>query len=217
MRGITTKDIAENPDCVAEAITLHSGQRLVFRPLKADDTALLAEYFLSLSPKTRAWYGPHPFTAEQAEKLCAEIDCEQVMRLVAATCDVAQTKIVAYFILCFGLGDTDQKRYSTRGTSLDQTSVCTIAPSVSDACQNSGLGSVVMERALALAHRLGRTQVVLQAGVQASNSRAVHFYEKFGFQKAGSFFTTVENYDMILDLAQAAGDWNSEQAPGTPG
>jgi diamine N-acetyltransferase len=202
MRIITAKAIAENSVCVAEAITLDSGQRLVFRPLKANDAALLADYFLSLSPETRARFAPHPFTTEQAEKLCAEMDYERAIRLVAATYDVEQPEIVAYFILGFGLGDADQKRYWTRGTSLDQASVCTIAPSVSDTCQNCGLGSVVMERALALAHRLGRTRVVLQGGVQASNSRAVHFYERFGFQKVGSFSTTVENYDMILDLAQ---------------
>ena len=202
MSTTTPKAFAHDPDCVSETITLNSGQRLVFRPLKSDDSDLLAGYFKSLSPSTRKLYGPHPFTSEQAKKLCAGIDCQQVIRLVAVTDNIQQPEIVAYFILGFTLSNADKERYRVRGMNLDQASVCTIAPSVADAYQNRRLGSIVMNRTLALARNLGKNQVILQGGVQAANSRAVHFYRKLGFRKVGSFSTTIENYDMILDLTQ---------------
>ena len=201
MRTVIEKTILEDPDCAAEIITLAPDQRLAFRPLKAGDAAMLTRYFLSLSPDTCGWFSPHAFTAEEAEKLCAEIESRQVIRLVAVTQDAEPPEIVAYFILGFGLGEGDLKRYGGYGMPLDQASVCTIAPSVSDAYQGRGLGRAAMAQALSLARRLERSRVVLQGGVQARNARAIHFYERFGFRKVGSFSTACENYDMTLDLA----------------
>ena len=44
-------------------------------------------------------------------------------------------------------------------------------------------------------------QVLLWGGVQATNARAVHFYEKHGFKNIGSFWHDgKDNYDMVLDL-----------------
>lgn len=134
MRALTPDAITRDADSVAETIALACDERIVFRPLKGEDSALLGRYFLGLSADTRRRFGPHPFTAEQAEMLCAEIDYEKIIRLLAVTDD-------------------------------------------------------------------GQRQVILQGGVQATNSRAIGFYEKHGFRKAGSFSTAVENHDMFLDLA----------------
>jgi ribosomal protein S18 acetylase RimI-like enzyme len=211
MRDATPKAITRDHDSFAETLTLASGERIVFRPLKQEDSALLAGYFSALSADTRKRFAPHAFTKEQAEMLCAEINYGEVIRLLAVTDNVQQQEAVAYFILRLELNDGDEKRYRAHGMNLDRASVCSIAPSVADDYQGRGLGSVVMDRALALARRLGRRQAILQGGVQAANSRAIHFYEKCGFCKVGSFSTAVENYDMIVDLTQSAVIRSSEQ------
>jgi len=211
MRASTPKRAKRHLDSFAETIILPSGERIVFRPLRQEDSELLAGYFRALSDETRKRFAPHAFTTEQAQILCAEIDNGKVVRLLAVTDNVQQPRAVAYFILRLELNDGDERRYRERGIGLDRASVCSIAPSVADDHQGCGLGSVVMDRTLALARRLDQRQAILQGGVQAANSRAIHFYEKCGFRKVGSFSTAVENYDMIIDLTQAAIIRNSEQ------
>ena len=200
MRDATPGEIARAPDSFAETMAFFSGERLVFRPLKQEDASLLADYFLSLSAETRQRFGPHAFTAEQAAILCAQIDYGKVIRLLAVTDDVQKPRAVAYFILGLELNEQDAKRYHARGMDLDRASVCSIAPSVADHCRGRGLGARMMARALTLARALGRKNVILQGGVQATNFRAIRFYEKFRFGRVGSFSTTVENYDMILNF-----------------
>ena len=202
MREASPGQIARAPDSFAETIALSSGERFVFRPLKQEDASLLADYFLGLSADTRQRFGPHAFTAEQAAILCAQIDYGKIIRLLAVTGNVQEPRAAAYFILGLELHEEDEKRYRARGMELDRASVCSIAPSVADRFQGRGLGARVMARALALARALGRRNVILQGGVQATNSRAIQFYEKFGFGRVGSFSTTVENYDMMLNLTQ---------------
>ena len=187
-------------DTFAETIGLATGERIVFHPLRREDSALLGRYFPGLSADTRERFAPHAFTAEQAEMLCAAIDYEKIIRLLAATGDGPRPEAVAYFILRLEINDDDEGRHRARGMALDRPSVCSIAPSVADDRRGRGLGSVVMGRALALARHLGKRQVILQGGVQATNSRAIGFYDKHGFRKVGSFSTGVENHDMFLDL-----------------
>lgn len=210
MRTVTPRAIARDPDSFAEIISLASGERIVFRPLKREDSALLADYFMTLSADTRKRFAPHPFTTEQADILCAEIDYGKVVRLLAVTDNVHQPRAVSYVILTLEVDDVDEKRYRSRGMDFARGSVCSIAPSVADDYQGRGLGTMAMARALALARRLGRKQAILQGGVQAANSRAIHFYDKFGFRKVGSFSTTIENYDMIVELDQDAPIRDSE-------
>ena len=202
MKATTPKTITWNPDSFAETFALPSGERIVFRPLKQGDAALLAGYFRALSADTRKRFAPHAFTKEQAEIICAKIDYGKVIQLFGLTDNVQQPQILAYFILRLDLNDDDDKRYRARGMNLDRMSVCSIAPSVVDDYQGRGLGAVLMARSLALARRLDRRQIILQGGVQAENSRAIRFYEKCGFHMVGSFSTTVENYDMIVDLTR---------------
>ena len=52
------------------------------------------------------------------------------------------------------------------------------------------------------ARQLGRTRMVLWGGTQATNDRAIHFYQKHGFRTVGEFQEPpgFNNYDMIMDL-----------------
>jgi ribosomal protein S18 acetylase RimI-like enzyme len=72
---------------------------------------------------------------------------------------------------------------------------------VSDEFQNRGLGSLMMKHVIAVARRLGRRRMILSGGTQATNARAIHFYQKHGFRKVGEFETPgMNNFDMVLEL-----------------
>jgi ribosomal protein S18 acetylase RimI-like enzyme len=50
------------------------------------------------------------------------------------------------------------------------------------------------------AKELGAKSLVLMGGTQATNKRAIAFYEKFGFKHVCDFETKVLNYDMQMLL-----------------
>jgi ribosomal protein S18 acetylase RimI-like enzyme len=53
-----------------------------------------------------------------------------------------------------------------------------------------------------IVQRMDRRWMVLMGGVFIDNQRAVHFYEKHGFRKVGSFENTpgLSSYDMLMEL-----------------
>ena len=139
--AITPTEIQDQPSRIATSFHHASGHEITFRPLEADDAQILGEYFLSLSAKTKQRYGPHPFDQPTAERLCANIDYTQAIRLIATVGTGAQVKMIAYFILIFGTTKSDEAHYQGVGISLDPKSDCTVAPSVADAFQNQGIGA----------------------------------------------------------------------------
>jgi diamine N-acetyltransferase len=195
---------------------LRSGEPMIMRPMRTDDAARFREYLDSLSEQTRARYGPHPFDPETANRICATLEPTDILRLVATIPGDGGERIIAYVLLKMGVLDADQERYENLGIPLSPDSDCTLAPSVADAYQNQGVGSLMKRHVLEVTRALGRRRIVLWLGVQATNDRAVHFYAKWGFRKVGEFYTDKNNYDMILDLSEDAGSAACErrEAPG---
>jgi len=199
MPGLTPEIITWNPDCLTRTLTIPSGEPLTFRVLRPEDGTLLGRYFEGLSQETRRRYAPHPLDRETGHQLCAEIDYADTLRFVVLT--QSQAEIIAYFILRLGTSEGDRQRYQERGLPLDDETDCALAPSVADARQSRGVGSAVMPAVLEVARRLGRRRMVLSGGTQATNYRAIRFYEKFGFRRVGDFMVRdLNNHDMILDL-----------------
>lgn len=197
---ITPADIQKTPACITIPVTLPSGETACFRPLAPGDAVILGRYFLSLSDETKRRYGPHPFDQATADRLCAEIDPSGTLRMIATL--GAGEQVIAYFILLLGVTDGDTTHYARNGIALDPLTDCTLAPSVADAYQSQGVGSRLLPELKRIARRLGRRRMVLMWGVQATNSRAVHFYEKHGFRFIAPFEDPPGrmNNDMILDL-----------------
>lgn len=174
---------------------------LTRRPLRSDEAARLGAYFEALSPLSRSRYGPHPFDQATADAICAGIETDDVLRLLGTIVEGdGQERIIAYFLLKRGVWEGDAKRYEALGLPLDPATDATLAPSVADAYQDRGIGSLMAAYALETARGLGYRRVVLWGGVQAGNERAVHFYSKLGFRNVGEFFTDKNNFDMILEL-----------------
>jgi len=198
---LKTNDINRNPEVIRTKVTLRSGETVRLRPLARTDSHALGDYFVGLSETTKAVYGPHPFDTATAKQLCAEIDTSSTLRMLGiVTNDQQEKKIVAYFIIVLGVDQVDSEHYDGYGMKLNPHTDCTLAPSVTDEYQNSGLGSLMMTHLKELLPNFGYRRMLLMRGVRAYNSRAVHFYRKFGFKNVGSFVTACTNYDMITDL-----------------
>ncbi len=210
---LTPDEIEANPLSIAKTFQMASGAQVTVRPLLSSDSAALGGYFLGLSEETRRRFGPHPLDQATANNLCATINVAEALRLVAIVPGPAGDAIIAYFILLLDVTEYELARYAHCGIALHSQTDCTVAPSVADRYQNSGLGSLCFQHLIELARRLGRQRVLLLGGTQASNHRAIHFYAKHGFRTIGSFEEPegVFNQDMLLEL-QAGGEQASISA-----
>lgn len=192
------------PEFLTASASLRSGERITMRPLRPDDAVRFGDYLSGLSQETRSRYGPHPFDQATADAICAALDPTDILRMVAVLEQTGErngeANILSYVLLKQGVLEDDRKRYEALGIPLDPATDCTLAPSVADAYQDQGIGSLMMRHLLKVAQALRLKRVVLWCGVQATNARAVHFYTKWGFRKVGEFYTDKNNFDMILDL-----------------
>lgn len=195
----------ESVDPVAR-LTLRDGRPVTVRPLAQSDIELLTRYFLGLSPLTRSFYGPHPFDRVTAEHLCAVLGQDDTQRFVALLEDGTQSEIIGYMILAHKIWEDDQKRYGDR---LDYASCACLAPSIADAYQEQGLGTLMGRHVVAYAQAVGIKQLILMGGVQARNERARRLYARLGFREVGEFWTTspeeLLNYDMLIDFSMPQG------------
>lgn len=176
----------------------------VLRHLAAHDTPALFDFFESLSPASKRRFQPHPLTLDAARGLC-EAASSSTLRLVV----LAQSQIVAYFILEPQVSRYEVGRYLDQGIELEAGKDWMFAPAVTDQLQNEGIASEAMPHLLALARAAGARSLVLMGGTQATNARAIAFYEKFSFKRHGGYQTEVFNHDMrfVLDpCPQAAID-----------
>jgi diamine N-acetyltransferase len=168
------------------------------RSLRADDTERLSAYFAGLSAATQSRYQPHPLTAAMAVQLCQSTS-DPTHRLVLTSADT----IIGYFVLETTVRSDDRARYAGYGVTLEDGLDLLFAPSVADAWQNRGLASLAMPPVIALATATGARSLVLMGGTQASNARAIRFYEKSGFVRHGGYQTDQWNHDMRLPLEGA--------------
>ena len=202
---ISIAEIQQSPSRITATIDHPTLGRVTFRPLVTGDAAILGRYFVGLSEETRRLYGPHPFDQATADRLCAQVDYAHTIRMLATVGIDAQRleeQVIAYFILRLGVSESEKERYRQAGIVLDPQTDCSLAPSVADAFQDQGLGSLLMCHLFSTARRLGYARMVLVGGVRGTNDRAIHFYGKHGFRTVGTFEHPDEpvNYDMIVDL-----------------
>lgn len=175
-----------------------NGMDVSIRLLESSDNEILFDYFEKLSSESKSRFGPHPFDRETVNQICWNPDHE-IYRYIAV--DNASGSIVAYMLIKQGMIEWDEKRFADRNEKYDHDTTVTFAPSVSDVWQSKGLGTLmntVIEDDL---RRRGIVKIILWGGVQATNSRAVHFYKKTGYQFLSSFYHNgMDNYDMVKML-----------------
>ena len=198
---LTLDELRQHPETISANLDYAGGQ-VLFRQVSSGDAQILGDYFLGLSAETKRRYGPHPFDRATAEQLCRDTDPAEILRMIAIEDTGGGQQVIGYLILILGIRDEDAARYVKLGIPLSASTDCTLAPSVADAHQSRGLGSLLMTHLKRVAKRIGRKRMVLWGGTQATNARAIHFYHKHGFRTVGDFEEPAgfNNYDMILDL-----------------
>lgn len=178
-------------------LILNNGQKITVRLLDKTDTEKLFNYLSSLSAETKSRFGPHPFDWQMVESICNNAD--DVLRYVAV--DESTGKVVAYMLFKQGMIYWDEKRYAERSQHFNYYTTVTYAPSVADAYQNAGLGSLMYSEIEKELKTKGIQHIVLWGGVQAANEKAVNFYKKFEYQLYGSFWhDEKDNLDMVKQL-----------------
>ena len=179
-------------------ISLRNEKSAEVRLLKPGDRVALYNYLQLLSAESRSRFGPHPFDRATIDSIIDHPD-NSVQRYVAI--DEPAGGIVAYMLIKQGMIEADELRYGHRNQFYDPAITVTFAPSVSDAWQSTGLGSAM---ALIIEEDLISNNVktiVLWGGVQATNTKAVNFYNKLGYRFIDSFwFDEKDNHDMVKEL-----------------
>lgn len=177
---------------------LNNGKSVHIRLLKTDDGDNLFNYLQNLSPESRSRFGPHPFDRETINTICWD-KSDNIIRYVAT--DLLSEQIIAYMLIKPGMIEWDEKRYADRNQFFNNGSSVSFAPSVADAWQSSGLGSVMNNFIESDLRAKGINRIILWGGVQATNEKAVNFYKKHGYSFITSFWhDEKDNYDMMKVL-----------------
>lgn len=198
-------DVAQNPENFATQLRTATGETLILRPLLADDVTKLADFLAGLSPQSRRFSTFSGYDQAAAQELCEAIARYDKLRLAVVEANVAAEPIVGLFEYSLDLTAGDISRYANYGMRLDPAITCRFGPTLADAWQSRGVGSLFLPAVWDFARRFGRSRVILWGGVLADNGRAIRFYEKNGFVHAGRFVNGngEECCDMILDLGQS--------------
>jgi len=195
---ITLKKIARDPLLIASAHFLENGERVFFRPLVNSDARAFGKFLESLQENTRARFGPHPLITVEAKNICDSLNYSEMIRMILINMN---QEIIGYMILSFLLRESQVLRYQDYKIPVTQRRDACIAPVVADRYQNKGVGSILLKETIRIAKSFGAKHLILWQGVQTTNSRAIHYYEKFGFKKNAEFDRYgTHNVDMALDL-----------------
>lgn len=151
-------------------IQLKDGAKVLLRPELVTDLEMLWEMFSTLSQESLRFL-PNPFTRERIEGWVNNIDYNRVLPIVAIVREPSgRERIVASATLRF-----HQDEASRHKTGFGIT--------VHDDYQNRGLGTIMTQYMIEIAHRKGLKKVYLL--VTTDNERAIHVYNKCGFKIEG--------------------------------
>lgn len=179
-----------------QTVNVKNEVNVTLRYLQQDDQQSLYNYLTNLSTESRSRFSPHLFDWHTIEHICQHLH-DDIFYVVAEH----QGEIVAYMLLKKGMLEGDAKRYAENHIFFHNNDVITYAPSVADTWQNTGIGSTMFTWILDKVKRIRLKHIVLWGGVQATNTRAVHFYKKHGFEQVGEFLHNHKNnYDMMLNV-----------------
>jgi diamine N-acetyltransferase len=181
-----------------ETIILKKNIPVTISYLQKKDEKKLLDYFTQLSTATRSRFGPHSFDRDTVHDICNE-PAGDIIRYVALN---KQEEIIAYMLIKKGMNEGEQYRLRQNTIAYEESLFCTFAPSVADEWQSCGLGSAMYKTIESdiQANTVFRF-IILWGGVQATNEKAIRYYEKHDFKTVGSFwYAGKNNYDMIKTI-----------------
>lgn len=195
---ITIQKIIMDPFLVASKHALKNGEKVLFRPLVKSDAIAFGRFLENLQEETRTKFGPHPLSIDEAKNICVNLNYSEMLRMILIN---TTQEIIGYMIFSFLLRESQVLRYQDYKIPVMQGRDACIAPVVADKYQDSGAGSVMLKETIKVATSFGVKYLILWQGVQSTNSRAIHYYKKFGFKKTAEFDRYgTHNVDMTLVL-----------------
>jgi diamine N-acetyltransferase len=165
------------------------------RRFTRDDIEPLLIYLHHLTPATAKRFQPHPYHKDDVIAFHANPEHEAWISV-----DEATKKIIAYTVVKKGYLHHDYPRLRQYGVDIDYDHCYTIAPSVADEWQSTGVGQLLFDYVLSEIKTRNAKQLILWGGVQTDNNKAVRFYQKNGFRSLGHFQYNGLNEDMLLQL-----------------
>lgn len=195
----TLAHVANHP----ESLTFHvpGDEGLVLRPLVTDDELMLVKFFEGLGSTTKKYFSLSSDSDREARERCAAIARYDKLRLIAS---VGQ-ELIGLIEFSLSLVDDDHSRFKRWGIRLNPLQTIRFGPCVADEYKGTGVARRIMPFVEAVALRFGRTRMILWGGVYCENTRAIKFYEKVGFLRAGTFVNSsgILCLDMYKDLDAA--------------
>ncbi|MCW4044372.1 MAG: GNAT family N-acetyltransferase [Candidatus Bathyarchaeota archaeon] len=149
--------------------TAKNGRILHFRPEKSSDTEMLWAMFSTLSEATVSNLIP-PFTRERIEGWTSNIDYDDVLAIVAVTEEENAQRIVGSASL----------KFQPQGVFKHKAE---LGLTVHDDYQNLGIGAALLKHLLNIARKKKLTKIFLT--VNTMNAKAIHLYQKAGFEIEG--------------------------------
>lgn len=177
-------------------VTSKNNRPVLLRKLNPGDFDKLVNYFQHLTPETLRRYGPHKFDKQSLIGIYQNSD--EFKGYVAV--DMETSEIIAYSVIKVGYLEHDSSRLKSYGIIPDPKTDCTFAPSVADEWQSRGIGNSLFHFMLSDLKTYGIKRIILWGGVQSDNTKAVNYYLKNGFSKAGEFEYYGMNFDMTREI-----------------
>jgi putative acetyltransferase len=147
-------------------VILNNCQEVLLRPELFTDTEMLWEMFSTLSEASLNNL-VLPFTRERIESWTGNIDYDKNLPILALVEEEEKQRIIGSASLSFNSAEALRHKAEFGIT-------------VHDNYQNIGLGTALVKHLLAIAQKKGLKKIFLL--VDTDNSRAIHLYEKCGFQ-----------------------------------
>lgn len=172
---------------------LTKNKRMIrLKKLEKSDLPALALYLEELSPATKARFGPHGY-----DLLALEEFYQNPQHYGFAAFDAFTGQMIAYSVVKAGLLDHELPRLRQYNVGLTPERDVTFAPSVADEWQGARVGSLLYDFMRTEFSRTFYYRVFLWGGVQASNEKAIRFYQNKNFVKLGEFEYNGNNWDMM--------------------
>lgn len=180
-------ETANNPSRFTYQLTTKDGEKVVFRPLAHSDVTMLAAFLEGLSPVTRERSTFDSYDMKCAQELCEAINKYDKLRFVCIVGHAASQRIIGLLELSFGIPPSDLKRYREAGINLSEDTDVRFGPTLADDWQGKGLGTMAFEKIVEIVDSCAKKRILLWGGVLESNTPAVKYYKKLGFETVGTF------------------------------
>jgi len=166
------------------------------RTWQLNDLPNLLSYLQHLDAVTRSRFEPHPFTLNTLTALYYD---EAYTGFILM--ENKSTYIIGYAIIKLGYFEHDLTRLNSYSFFPDHYATAMYAPSLANEWRGRGMGKMVWEYVEDYLLHKQVKHVLLWGGVQETNSEAVLYYQKLGFQTLGRFeMNGMWNMDMVKYL-----------------